>query len=136
MLVRISEAKLRIVSEAMDRFVQWTLKRLTRESSSSLMWLKSCHSDYPDRLPFHLSQEPTTVKRYVNHWKQLIFYILRTFLLEESARDRIYGIHFIELMIIEQLLKMLNAYNEDEDRPQFDGLDNVDDEEGERFSSI
>lgn len=46
---------------------------------------------------------------YVNYWKQFIFYILRTSLLDEATRDRIYGIRFSEdqLMIIQQLLQML-----------------------------
>lgn len=136
--MRISEVKLRIVSEAMERLVQWTLntlKRLTRDSSTLLTWLKSCHSDRPDPLPFRLPQEPTTFKRYVNHWKQLIFYILRTFLLDESTRDRIYGIHFTEdqIMILEQLLELLDTHIENGgDQCQLKGRDNVDEEDDEK----
>ena len=134
--MRISEAKLRIVSEAMERLVQWplnTLKRLSRESSTLLTWLKSCHSDHPDPLPFRLPQEPTTLKRYVNHWKQLIFYVLRTFLLNESTHDRIYGIRFTEdqIVIIEQLLEMLNTYDENKDQRRLNGRNNADEEDDE-----
>ena len=64
-LATISEAKLRVVSEATDRLAQWalnTLTRLKRESSTLLMWLRSAHSDSPYPQPFHLPQEPMMVK--------------------------------------------------------------------------
>ena len=119
--MKISEAKLQIVKEAMDRVTEWalnTLIRLKTKSSTLLMWLKSCDSDHPYPQPFRLPQEPTTVKRYVNHWKQFMFYIIRTSLLDESIRDQAYGIHFTEyqLQIIRQLLEMLNTWNEDQDK--------------------
>jgi len=81
------------------------------------MWLKSCHRDDPNRRPFRLPQEPTTVKRYVNHWKQFLFYVLRTSLLDESIREEVYGIHFTEsqLAIIRQLLEMLKECDDDDE---------------------
>src|SRR5271169_3667646 len=118
--MKISEAKLRTVGDAVDKLTQWalsTLTRLTRSSNTLLLWLKSCGSDDPYRRPFRLPQEPTTVKRYVNHWKWFLFYVLRTSLLDESIRDRVYGIQFTEgqLVIIRELLEMLNEYDEDGD---------------------
>jgi hypothetical protein len=115
-LIKISEIKLRIVSEAMDKLSEWslnTLARLKTNSNTLLLWLKSCRPDDPNRRPFGLPQEPTTVKRYVNLWKQFLFYVLRTSLLDEVTRDQVYGIRFTEeqLMILQQLLEMLNAYN-------------------------
>src|SRR5579864_6971541 len=97
--MKIGEAKLRIVSDAMDRLVRWalsTLTRLTRSSNNLLLWIKSCRREDPNRRPFRLPQEPTTVKRYVNHWKQFLFYVLRTSLLDESIREKTYGIYFTE----------------------------------------
>ena len=136
--MKISESKLLIVSEAMERLVQWaskTLKRLMRECSSSLTWLRSCHSFRPNPFPFRFPQEPTTVKRYVNHWKQFIFYVLRTSLLDEPIRERMYGIRFTEdqTAIIRQLLEILDAYDENEDGYQFGEDDDDIDEEDEDF---
>src|SRR5438045_3184860 len=94
-LMKISEDKLQVVSQAVDKLIQWalnTLTRLRKTSSTLLMWLKSCRSDDPNRRPFRCPQEPTTVKRYGNHWKQFLFYTLRTSLLDESTRDHLYGI--------------------------------------------
>ena len=137
----ISEAKLRVVSEAMDRLSQWalnTLTRLKRESSTLLMWLRSAHSDSPYPQPFHLPQEPTTVKRYVSHWKHLFFYVLRTSTLDRDTRDRLYGIQFTDdqLTIIGQLLELLDECDEHRNERRFDGehdddRDDLDEEEGE-----
>src|SRR5437762_12137942 len=118
--MKISEVKLRIISDAMDKLIQWalnTLTRLTRSSNNLLMWLKSCRRDDPNRRPFRLPQEPTTVKRYVNHWKQFLFYVLHTSLLDESIREEMYGIHFTEsqLAIIRQLLEMLKECDDDDE---------------------
>ena len=137
--MKISEAKLRVVSDAVDKLVQWaltTLTRLGRSSNVLLLWIKSCGSDDPNRRPFRLPQEPTVVKRYVNLWKQFLFYVLRTSLLEKSTRDRVYGIHFTEnqLMIIRQLLEMLNEYDEDKDEYQSDEEDDdYEDEDDDDF---
>jgi hypothetical protein len=137
--MEISEAKLRVVNDAVDKLIRWalsTLTRLRRNSNVLLLWLKSCGSDDPNRRPFRLPQEPTTVKRYVNYWKQFLFYVLRTSLLDESTRDRVYGIHFTEsqLMIIRQLLEMLNEYDEDKDEHRSDEKDDDHkDEEADDF---
>jgi len=117
--MKISEPKLQIVKEAMDRVTEWALNTLTRlkmKSSTLLMWLKSCDSDHPCPQPFRLPQEPTTVKRYVNHWKQFMFYIIHTSLVDESVGDQVYGIRCTEyqLQIIRQLLEMLNEWDEDQ----------------------
>src|SRR5947207_5798945 len=106
-----------------------------RECSTFLTWLRSCHSFRPNAFPFRFPQEPTTVKRYVNHWKQFIFYVLRMSLLDESIRERMYGIRFTEdqIMIIRQLLKMLDEYDENEDGQQFGEDDDDIDEEDEDF---
>src|SRR6266496_4757458 len=81
-----------------------------------LMWLRSAHSDSPYPQPFHLPQEPTTVKRYVSHWKHLFFYVLRTSMLDRDTRERLYGIQFTDdqLTIIRQLLEMLNRCDEED----------------------
>jgi hypothetical protein len=133
-----SDAQLRIVSKAMDKLLMWalnTLARMKRSSNTLLIWLRSCRFEDPNRRPFHLPQEPTTVKRYANLWKQFLFYVLRTSSLDESTRDREYGIHFTEnqLTIIQQLREMLDAYDEDRDQDESDedddSDDNYDDEE-------
>jgi hypothetical protein len=101
------------------------------------MILRSPHSFRPNAFPFRFPQEPTTVKRYVNHWKQFIFYSLRTTLLDESTRDRIYGIHFTpnQLAIIQQLLEMLNEYEDEKNGHHRSGEsdDDIDEEENEDF---
>src|SRR5208282_3838510 len=134
--MKIGEAKLRIISDAVDRLVQWvlsTLTRLTRSSNILLLWLKSCRRDDPNRRPFRLPQEPTTVKRYVSHWKQFLFYVLRTSLLDESIRDEVYGIHFTDsqLAIIRQLLEMLDEYDGDEGDGGGEGGHRSDEKDGE-----
>ena len=137
--MKISESKLLIVSEAMEKLIQWaskTLRRLTRESSSLVTWLRSCHSCRPNPFPFRFPQEPTTVKRYVNHWKQFIFYVLHTSLLDEPIHERMYRIRFTEdqLLIIRELLDILDEYDhENEDGQQFEEEDDDIDGEDEDF---
>src|SRR5271169_1102296 len=56
--MKISDTKLRTVSDAMDKLMQWalsTLTRLTRRSKTLLKWLRSCRSDDPNRRPFRSS---------------------------------------------------------------------------------
>ena len=61
----------------------------------------------------------------------MIFYILRTFLLDQSTRDRIYGIRFTEdqTAIIQQLLELLNEHDENKDQYQPDKEDDVEEED-------
>ena len=75
------------------------------------------------------------VKRYVNHWKQFIFYVLHTSLLDEPICEWMYGIRFTEdqTVIIRQLLEILDAYDENEDGYQFGEDDDDIDEEDEDF---
>jgi hypothetical protein len=139
--MKIKDDKLQVLRKAMEKVMEWalrTLARLTRESSTLLMWLKSCHTDHPSPQPFRLPQEPTTVKRYVNHWTHFIFYVIRTSLFDQVTRDREYGIQFTEyqLAIIKQLLEILNEYDQSENQiDQFNDLqsDIDDDEEDEDF---
>jgi len=137
--MNISEVKLWVVSDAVDKLIQWTLStvtRLRRSSNMLLLWIKSYGFNDLNRCLFCLPQEPTMVKRYVNLWKQFLFYILHISLLEESTLDRVYGIHFTEnqFMIIRQLLKMLNEYDEDKNEYQSNEEDdNYKDEENDDF---
>ena len=116
----VSQGKLCILSDAIDRLIKWALKTLstlTINSSPLLMWLRACYSDTPERHPFCCPQDPTTVKRYVHRWKEFMFYVLRTFSLDETTRAREYGIHFTEdqLRIIEELVEILDEYTEDDE---------------------
>jgi hypothetical protein len=135
--MKINEAKLQIVSKAMDKLLKWALNSLTRlktNSNTLLLWLKSCRSDDPNQRPFRLPQEPTTVKRYANLWKQFLFYILRTYLLDEITRDQVYGIRFTEdqLTILQQLWEMLNAFN-GHDQDKYQSNDEEDEEDDDDF---
>src|SRR5208282_4491320 len=99
-----------------------------------LLWLKSCSSDDPNRRPFRLPQEPTTIKRYANLWKQFLFYALSTSLLNEVTRDQVYGIRFTDnqLTILQQLWGMLNAYD-DQGQDKYQLNDEEDEEDDDDF---
>jgi hypothetical protein len=136
--LKIDDGELQILRKAMEKVLEWSLKtlaRLTRDSSTLLMWLKSCHADHPSPQPFRLPQEPTTVKRYVNHWTHFIFYVIRTSLLDQVTREREYGIQFTEyqLGIIKRLLEILNEYNQSKNQmDKFDYMDSdIDDDDEE-----
>ena len=118
-LLTLSEAKLRVLSHAIDRLMKWALKTHSsfKESSCTLlMWLRSCNADAPNHHPFRRPQEPTTIKRYGHRWKEFIFYVVRTFSLDEATRAREYGVQFTEdqALIIEQLCEILDEFEEAE----------------------
>ena len=56
------------------------------------------------------------MKSYASHWKQFIYYVFRTAVLDEHTRCRIYGINFtpIQLRLIKDIVDMLNEYNDEE----------------------
>ena len=69
------------------------------------------------------------IKWYINHWKHLFFYVLRTSTLDPSTRDRLYEIQFTDnqLTIIHQLLEILDECDEDDrNGHQFDREDEHD----------
>ena len=47
-----------------------------------------------DRRPFKKPQDTRTVTRYINYWKQFVYYCFRTDSLEPDRCQRIYGIEF------------------------------------------
>jgi len=126
--MRITEHKLQIVSDAIDKMSEWALSTLNRLSTnrSMLIWLRSTSAETPSTYAYKLPQEPATVKNYINHWKQLMYYVLRTALLDEATREEVYGIKFEgnQLVIIAEILKLLEEFPE---MPQKDGEDDNND---------
>jgi hypothetical protein len=59
--------------------------------------------------------DDTAEVQYTQSWKQLIYFTLRTGLLDEDVRQFHYGIEFTpaQLQIILQLAELLEEYNED-----------------------
>ena len=133
--MKIDYVKLRIVEAALNRLMEWalkTLKRLTKTSNTLLIWLKSTTSRDPNKRAFRLPQEPTTVKTYVNQWRQFIFYCIRTALLDEATRERVYGIKFTEdqMRIIGELMQMLDM-EMDEEHELWSSREDEDEDEDE-----
>ena len=78
----------------------------------------------------------------MSYWKQFLFYVIRTFLLDRSTCDQLYGIQFTEHQqtIIGQLLDLLNSHRVDKDESTSDGVDDdsdeMDDEEYDSDSDL
>ena len=103
-------------------------------------WLKSTYAEETSTKPFKQPQELATIKRYKNHFKQLIFYTFCTALLDEETRDRLYGIQFTaeQKQLIDEICQMLNTNearsyiaSDDEDSLLSDDLEAEDEEDEE-----
>jgi hypothetical protein len=116
-LERIGADQLTVISKCLDDVVQWAMDAMSTTSDDILRWLRSPRDKEPWTWPFRAPQEKSTRKRYKQSWKELIFYTLRTALLDEDVRRRHYGIEFTDrqIEIIGELMALLKEYRVDEE---------------------
>jgi len=95
-LIRVAQRRLNFLCLCVDRIVEWARDTLDSTPHEIRRWLRSPLGTDPDRRPFKVPQERSTLKRYVGQWKQFTFYIFRTGLLDRDTREEIYGIRFTE----------------------------------------
>jgi hypothetical protein len=140
-MMKIDVPKLRYLGTCVDQIVEWATETLQSTSVRIRCWLKSTYEVETSAKPFKQPQELATVKRYKNHFKQLIFYTFRTASLDQDTRDRLYGIRFTaeQKRLIDEICQMLNtnearryiASDDDQDSELNDGLEAEDEEDEE-----
>src|SRR5579864_6587600 len=115
--MKIDETKLAYLGTCIDQIVDWGLDTLNSTALQLRRWIFSVEPHRPSTRPFKRPQELTTVKRYKDHFKQLLYYTFRTASLDPSTCDRLYGIEFTpeQRQLIQEIHQMLN---EDEDAIQ------------------
>jgi hypothetical protein len=119
--MKIDVAKLTYLSTCVDQIVDWGLDTLSSTSLQLRCWLFSIEPHKPSTKPFKRPQELATVKRYKDHFKQLLYYTFRTASLDASTCDRLYGIQFTpeQRQLIQEIRQMLNE-GQDEVRQYID----------------
>jgi hypothetical protein len=117
--MKIDVAKLTYLGTCIDQVVDWGLDTLNSTSHQLRRWIFSVEPNKPNTRPFKQPQEQATVKRYKNHFKQLLYYTFRTASLDAQTCDRLYGIQFTleQRQLIQEIHRMLN---EGEDAVQQD----------------
>jgi hypothetical protein len=115
--MKIDMAKLMYLGTCIDQIVDWGIDTLNSTPLQLRCWIFSVDPHRPKTKPFKRPQELATVKRYKDHFKQLLYYTFRTASLDVSTCDRLYGIQFTseQRQLIQEIRQMLNE-GEDEIR--------------------
>ena len=108
-LTPIDDGKLMFLDCSFDQVIQWGRETLETTGPEICRWLRTHRVRWPDRRPFRLPQSPSTIKRYVRYYKQLIHYVFHTGLLNDDVCERLYGIHFTpqQRELIREISQML-----------------------------
>lgn len=119
--MKIDVGKLTYLGTCIDQIVDWSIDTLNSTSLQLRRWLFSVEPHRPSTKPFQQPQELSTVKRYKNHFKELLYYTFRAASLDASTCDRLYGIQFTpeQRRLIEEIRQMLNE-GDDEVRQRVD----------------
>lgn len=149
----ITPSNLKTLSRAFDQIMARCFETLESTSPETLRWLRSPQAMEADWRTFKRLQEVRSETRYINYWKQFLYYVFRTALMREKQRNREHGIKFTEdqLRLVKEIAGMLKALDggdvenahddEDDDEDDAavdDGIDSDDEEEGEeeRWESV
>ena len=92
----ISKPRLQVLSQCFDRILMWGLETLESTDWHICRWLRSPNRAECNPVPFRRPQNPGTLSRYSGYWKQLLYFSLRTALIDDEVRERIYGVEFTE----------------------------------------
>ena len=133
-LTVIDEGKLKFLGRCFDQLIYWGRETLESTAPEICRWLRTHQVRWPARKPFKMLQEQSTVKRYVGHFKQLIYYTFRTGLLDNETCERMYGIRFTsgQKQLIHEIFTMLSdckndsLLEEDSDEDESDADDDID----------
>ena len=114
---RISEGKLRLVAQCIDRLVEWATETLETIQDSILKWAVSSSAG---------AQYGSEV---LNTWKQFICYAFRSALIDEDARGRAYGIEFIpeQVCLIHEIVELLKDHDDDDEYLSDEGDEDYED---------
>ena len=90
----ITKSQLRVVSLGFDKLLRWSLETLETTDWNTCRWLRSPRRSECSHKPFRKPLQTATLVRYAGYWKQLLYFCLRTALLEKEVCDRIYSVEF------------------------------------------
>jgi hypothetical protein len=85
-----------MLAQAFDRIIGWAKESLDSMPLALCYWLRSPRCNEPDIRRFKRLQTEGSEARYINYWKQFLYYCFRTGILEEEVRERVYGIRFTD----------------------------------------
>lgn len=109
----VTQAELLVLNRAFDRIVDWCLDTLNSTLWGIRCWLQSPKRNEPNRCPFTRPQNKYTMTRYVEYWKQFIYYCFRTMCLEPDRPRILYGIEFTaqQSQLIQEIVASLYQFN-------------------------
>ena len=110
----VSRCKLRVLGRAFDKIMTWSLETLESTPWVIRSWLRSPQRSESDKRPFKRPLKLTSENRYIGHWKQFLYYVFRTALVDNDRRKLVYGIQFTEeqLTLITEIAGMLHDYDD------------------------